>query len=32
VTKRLMTVPGVGAVIAVCFVATLDRVDASCPA
>jgi len=27
VVKRLMTVPGVGTVIAVCFVATLDRVD-----
>jgi transposase len=27
VVKRLMTVPGVGPVIAVCFVATLDRVD-----
>jgi transposase len=27
VGKRLMTVPGVGPVIAVCFVATLDRVD-----
>lgn len=27
VVKRLMTMPGVGPVIAVCFVATLDRVD-----
>ena len=27
VIRRLMTVPGIGPVIAVCFVATLDRVD-----
>jgi transposase len=27
VVRRLMTVPGIGPVIAVCFVATLDRVD-----